>query len=649
VEIKSFAIFFGVILTFPIIQNAYAESEIPDWVKDVTLWWGEEEISDNEFVRAIEFLIENKILLVDDYEKDETNFLNGEKAYELAKILQLETQACLPFESVNNIVVVGDVGTSGTALKTLKNIEATDPEVILFVGDLSYSTPQDWFDISDFLGKEKIFIAIGNHELDGYVVDDWLTHYELEKEFYSFNFENVHFIALSTETSFSIGSPQFEFLENDLRSVYYDRESDWIIVWFHKPMYSDGGRLFIDFRHSLQPIFDLYNVDIVLQGHNHIYERSKPLKFNNIVTDNSTSPYVEPDGQIYITVGTGGEPLTEIHDKSHWSVVQNNKDFGFLNMKLKENGKKISAEFISNTGRFVDAFQICSAEKSRINLPIVNFVGKNLTEVIEGADLRFANLSGVDLSGIDLSGTNLMVADLGGTNLSGVNLSRIDLRGSILVGSDLSYANLFEVNLSGANLSGTILTNTNLSYANLFEADLSGVDLSGTILTNTNLANANLSGVDLSGKDLSGTNLSGVDLSGKDLSGTILTNTNLANANLSGVDLSGKDLSGTILTNTNLAGANLSGVDLSRKDLTGVNLSGNDLSGKDFTGTLLVAADLSNTNLSLTKLVDARLDYANLDRANLSGANLSYANLSYAYLSGTDFTNAITTGCIGCP
>jgi len=102
------------------------KSQIPDWVKKVTLWWGEEEISDEEFVRAIEFLIENKILLVDDYEKDEINFLNGEKAYELAKILQLETQAYLPFESVMNIAVVGDIGTNKNSLKTLKNIEAAD-------------------------------------------------------------------------------------------------------------------------------------------------------------------------------------------------------------------------------------------------------------------------------------------------------------------------------------------------------------------------------------------------------------------------------------------------------------------------------------------------------------------------------------------
>ena len=112
-------------------------------------------------------------------------------------------------------------------------------------------------------------------------------------------------------------------------------------------------------RNNLQPIFDLYDVDLVISGHVHAYERSKPLIFNNTITDNSTFSYIDPEGQIYITVGTGGRSLySEWRNVSEWSIIQYSDDYGFLNINLENNGKKISADFITNKGNVMDSFQI---------------------------------------------------------------------------------------------------------------------------------------------------------------------------------------------------------------------------------------------------------------------------------------------------
>jgi uncharacterized protein YjbI with pentapeptide repeats len=70
----------------------------------------------------------------------------------------------------------------------------------------------------------------------------------------------------------------------------------------------------------------------------------------------------------------------------------------------------------------------------------------------------------------------------------------------------------------------------------------------------------------------------------------------------------------------------------------GVDLAGCDLSFANFAG----------ANLTNAYLVNADLAGANLTNASLTNTNLTNANLVNARIKGVDFTNAITTGCIGC-
>jgi len=49
-----------------LVPNSSAQdAQIPDWIKDVVGWWGSGDISDNEFVTGIEYLINNNIILLD--------------------------------------------------------------------------------------------------------------------------------------------------------------------------------------------------------------------------------------------------------------------------------------------------------------------------------------------------------------------------------------------------------------------------------------------------------------------------------------------------------------------------------------------------------------------------------------------------------
>ena len=124
---------------------------------------------------------------------------------------------------------------------------------------------------------------------------------------------------------------------------------------FHKPFYSSLTSHIQEYimREKYQPVFDKYGVDIVLQGHNHIYDRTLPLKFNpnNIskpIVDESnnnrttTNKFVNPEGSIFSVVGLGGRSSHIFLNQPDYVVKQSN-EFGFLTIEI--NGKELDAKY----------------------------------------------------------------------------------------------------------------------------------------------------------------------------------------------------------------------------------------------------------------------------------------------------------------
>lgn len=68
---------------------------------------------------------------------------------------------------------------------------------------------------------------------------------------------------------------QTRWLEKELAAS----GSDWKIPFFHHPLYTSATRgPVVELRTVLEPLFVKYGVDVVLTGHEHIYERTKPQK-----------------------------------------------------------------------------------------------------------------------------------------------------------------------------------------------------------------------------------------------------------------------------------------------------------------------------------------------------------------------------------
>ena len=263
-----------------------------------------------------------------------------------------------------NFVAAGDFGCSGKANKTITVMKSTNPEIVLALGDLSYQKyPDCWFNaISPLDNGGKFKIMFGEHDIDDDLVkyNQYLKHFNLTKPFYSFDYQNVHFLVMATSknqvVSYLTDSEQYKFVKQDLSKAHGNKSIDWIIVSSFRPLYSSntthpGLDKLQDTYHKL---FEKYDVDLVLQAHNHNYQRTYPLLYNEvrqsipIITDNSTWSYgSDVKGQIFLTVGTGGQELYNFIGQGPYVVTQFLLH-GFLNVEVTDNGSKLSGTFYDN-------------------------------------------------------------------------------------------------------------------------------------------------------------------------------------------------------------------------------------------------------------------------------------------------------------
>jgi hypothetical protein len=136
---------------------------------------------------------------------------------------------------------------------------------------------------------------------------------------YSFGYANVAVISLdANDVSYHIpantgysGGAQNTWVQRTLAAHRANPDIDFIVCFFHHCAYStarwasDGG-----VRSAWCDLFDRYQVDLVFQGHNHVFERTDPIRAGKptmVAADNATV-YPENDGTVYYTVGCGGRP-----------------------------------------------------------------------------------------------------------------------------------------------------------------------------------------------------------------------------------------------------------------------------------------------------------------------------------------------------
>ena len=142
------------------------------------------------------------------------------------------------------------------------------------------------------------------------------------KGYYSYNLGAWHIISLNSETGYSAGSAQEQWLKADLAA----NQSVCTLAYWHHPRFSSGQHGNIT---RSQPFWQaLYDdgADVVLNGHDHTYERFAP--------QNPTGEADSNRGIRQFVVGTGGAGLYAFSTIQPNSQVRNNTAYGVLKLTL---------------------------------------------------------------------------------------------------------------------------------------------------------------------------------------------------------------------------------------------------------------------------------------------------------------------------
>ncbi|MCX7879251.1 MAG: metallophosphoesterase family protein [Ignavibacteria bacterium] len=185
--------------------------------------------------------------------------------------------------------------------KKSKKMAQHSPHISIYTGDLCFAGryfewKQEFFtpEEQELIARVPFFNSLGNHEAQTELTKVFLQAPKSssnDEYYYSFDYGDAHFLILNTETNVSPGSPQWKFAESDLANT----NKKWKIVAFHIPAYSFGKHPpNKKMQEMTTQIFEKYGVDLVLNGHNHFYQRNLVNGIYHITTGGGGSPLYEP-------------------------------------------------------------------------------------------------------------------------------------------------------------------------------------------------------------------------------------------------------------------------------------------------------------------------------------------------------------------
>jgi len=250
----------------------------------------------------------------------------------------------------------GDWGSNSDTAATASNIASHQNQIVIGLGDFCYcGSPDSWWNGPLAPINHLMFRgAQGNHDADNSGSSEYLRLFGQNNWTSSFNYKNVHFVPIDTESNTDAAA-----LDKDLATARQDPNIKWIVAFYHKPIYTSPTNHEPDeagIKNIVVPLFDKYHVDLVLQAHNHNYQRSYPLKADMVTETRPDSVYQSPKGSIYMVVGTGGQDFYPLDGQAPYIQNQFTAIPGFLKVDVSDTSLK--GTFFANDGTIKDTFAI---------------------------------------------------------------------------------------------------------------------------------------------------------------------------------------------------------------------------------------------------------------------------------------------------
>jgi hypothetical protein len=244
-------------------------------------------------------------------------------------------------------VAWGDSGYGGLDQRAVASqLKTVKYDLILHTGDVAYDDgTRSQFESNFFAIYEPMLASVpsypvsGNHDYHSDGASPFLEVLSLpenggpegRERWYSFDWGDVHFVALDTER---VNEAQIQWLEEDLAA----NDLPWTIVYTHMGPYSSGPHgSNTTFRDAFGDILRAHGVQLVLSGHDHCYERTVPI-----------------DGITYVVTGGGGRGVRRPGSSSFTAFSHDVLHFVYVTI----DGPELRLYAIDATGKEFDFTRI---------------------------------------------------------------------------------------------------------------------------------------------------------------------------------------------------------------------------------------------------------------------------------------------------
>lgn len=321
----------------------------------------------------------------------------------------------VPSEPSVHFTASGDFSTTPNSLSVMSSIGAIDPDLHIALGDLSYGTTgneQAWCDVvTARVGAGFAFELIaGNHESNGQNgnINDFSACLPNQLPGLVGTYGRQYFVDVPADApliryimispalqypdstwNYAAGSPRYNWTVGAIDAAR-SANIPWVVVSMHKPCFSMGA-------YNCDPGDSLINmlvdkrVDLVLNGHEHLYQRTHQLATSptcpglvpgtmstHCIADNDDT-MVKGAGTVFATVGSGGAPMRDINVSdseagyfARYSAANANPTWGSLDVRAT--ATELTASFArASGGNFSDSFVIGPPDHTTNNPPSAFF------------------------------------------------------------------------------------------------------------------------------------------------------------------------------------------------------------------------------------------------------------------------------------
>lgn len=310
----------------------------------------------------------------DSGEKSEIGTFNtsGEVGDEFTFVQYTDTQNAYWNEHVFNEAAYG--------ADTIKQaLEVADADFVLHTGDVveTAEVEDEWVDIfsqsEESWLQQPLVVAPGNHDEyalnygDSQLTEKFNEHINVpvtdEKvdggSYYSLDYNGVHVVVANTNDNKesednlegkAIGTEQLAWIEEDIKQAR-ENGAQWVVLTYHKPLYSKSYHSLQDedvqkVREEFMQMIDELDVDLALQGHDHVISRTKSLNFTPteenfsnatidqaevVLGEDNVEYYKNPSGTVFVLPNTGGtKAYDDLYGKSLEHVHEVRPDLSWM-------------------------------------------------------------------------------------------------------------------------------------------------------------------------------------------------------------------------------------------------------------------------------------------------------------------------------